>query len=325
MQSVMKASDLGTQIDWTRPDTMFDQIGWALGRNSPYKLEPKIDGVRCTLETGPSGGMLITSRNGHNRSRNFPHLTAEHLLPASLGDVILDCELTARFHDGGVMLPQTTALVVGNPEHAMAIQKIEGPAVLNVFDILAMSGQPTVGLPYYLRRELLKEMEPLLKATGYMRVVPSLNPTRAACRKIMRQGYEGIVLKLADSTYQLTRSQAWLKLKRRAMLDAVITGYTPGKGQHEGKVGSLEVSVFDEAVQMWRKVGSVGNLTDVLRQRCSTPGGRLSRSMYGKVCTVIAAGVGNHGSLRSPQLVGLRPDKPALECTADQLDAFPRV
>jgi ATP-dependent DNA ligase len=320
----MKAVDLGPKIDWTKPD-MFSQVGWLMGRASAYRLEPKVDGVRVTLETGPGGGMLLTSRNGHDRTRNFPHLTQAGLLPPSLGDVILDCELTARWHDGKPMLPATTGLVVAGPEHAAAIQELEGPAVLNVFDVLALSGQSTVSLPYHLRRDLLKELRSLLTATGYMRVVPSVMPAVSTCRKMLADGYEGVVFKRTDSTYRPTRSQDWLKLKRRAMCDAVITGYTPGKGQHEGKVGSLEVSLFCEQTEMWRKIGSVGNLSDLLRQRASTPSGRLAKGMYNRVVTVIAQGVGNNGHLRSPQLVELRADKPALECTADQLDAFPRV
>jgi len=323
MLTAMKAVDLGAEMDWTQENPI-EQLGWLFGKGTPWRAEPKIDGVRCSLEINREGGMLLTSRNGLDRSRNFPHLIDGDLLP-ELSVTILDCELTARWHDGRPMLPSTTALVVSDPANSAVLQEMQGLAVLNVFDVLAVTGEPAVSLEYAVRRELLASLRPMLEATGYMRVVPSWVATRQRCERIMAQGYEGIVFKRASSPYLLTRNRNWLKFKRRAMLDGIVTGYTPGKGQHEGKVGSLEISVYDDRSGTLVKVGSVGNLTDLQRSRASTPAGRLRQSMRGRVVTVIAQGVGNHGHLRSPQLVEFRADKPASECTLDQLDAFPRV
>lgn len=322
MATAMKAVDLGAEMDWTKEP--FSQVGWLFGRDTPWRVEPKVDGVRCSLELDKAGGTLLTSRNGHDRTKNFPHLVDGGLLP-ELSGTILDCELTARWHDGKPMLPATTAMVVANPQHAAALQELQGRAVLNVFDVLAVGGDAAVTLPYVTRRELLAELKPLLEGTGFMRIVPSWVATRRRCDAIMGQGYEGVIFKRDSSTYRPTRTRDWLKLKRRAMLDAVVTGYTPGKGQHAGKVGSLEISVYCNRTGTLVKVGSVGNLNDLLRQRASTPTGKLARGMYNRVVTVIAQGVGNGGHLRSPQLVCMRQDKPPLECTADQLDAFPRV
>jgi bifunctional non-homologous end joining protein LigD len=52
------------------------------------------------------------------------------------------------------------------------------------------------------------------------------------------------VVKQLDSPYQPgRRSPAWLKIKNRRLLDVVVGGISPGRGQRAGRIGSLLVGI----------------------------------------------------------------------------------
>jgi DNA ligase-1 len=62
---------------------------------------------------------------------------------------------------------------------------------------------------------------------------------RTLLEEIEFAGGEGIMLRDPGSRYERKRSNTLLKLKSMQDIDAVVIGYQPGKGQHEGRVGSL--------------------------------------------------------------------------------------
>ena len=56
-------------------------------------------------------------------------------------------------------------------------------------------------------------------------------------------GGEGLMLHHQDAIYETGRSDALLKLKRYQDAEARVIGYMPGKGRHEGRMGSLIVEL----------------------------------------------------------------------------------
>jgi DNA ligase-1 len=58
---------------------------------------------------------------------------------------------------------------------------------------------------------------------------------------IVRAGGEGLMLHRADAPYVTGRSDAMLKLKPWLDAEAVVVGYTPGKGKYQGMTGALMV------------------------------------------------------------------------------------
>jgi len=78
--------------------------------------------------------------------------------------------------------------------------------------------------------------------------------------EVVRGGGEGLMLHLADAAYETGRSDVLLKLKPLQDAEAVVIGYLPGKGKHEGRTGALRVRTSDGVVF------SIGTgLSDVLR------------------------------------------------------------
>lgn len=56
---------------------------------------------------------------------------------------------------------------------------------------------------------------------------------------IEKLGGEGLMLRKAKSLYERTRSTTLLKVKSFHDAEALVTGYTEGRGKHKGKVGAL--------------------------------------------------------------------------------------
>lgn len=117
------------------------------------------------------------------------------------------------------------------------------------------------------------------------------------------KGLEGYVLKSMNYL-------GWCKVKAQEAVDCVCTGIEPGKGKYEGLVGSLEGSVYNNGELV--VVANVSGMTDDERKA-------MSMNDAGRVFEVAYQYVGAKGKLRHPRFVRWRDDKPAKECTWDQL------
>lgn len=81
--------------------------------------------------------------------------------------------------------------------------------------------------------------------------------------KVVARGGEGIMLHLATATHLAGRSPQLLKYKPYSDAEAVVIGYSEGKGKYQGKTGALIVRNLDDGIEF--KVGS--GLTDALRAK----------------------------------------------------------
>jgi len=62
----------------------------------------------------------------------------------------------------------------------------------------------------------------------------------------LKEGYEGIVLKAANGTYeQGKRSTKWCKVKPSDTMDLKVVDYTPGGGKHANRLGALVCEMPD--------------------------------------------------------------------------------
>ena len=116
----------------------------------------------------------------------------------------------------------------------------------------------------------------------------------------------------------------WWKVKRVRTADCVVTGTVPGKGKHAGRHGALTVALrkrsFDQP-KGWAPTGdyalvevaSVGKGGD--DQWRDLP----ERKLLGRVCEVSYEGTQSRGRLKFSAFVRWRDDKPAEECTMDQV------
>ena len=127
--------------------------------------------------------------------------------------------------------------------------------------------------------------------------------------KAVDMGYEGFVLKQ-------TQYKGWYKVKKNQMIDCIITGIVEGKGKFAGQIGALVVSV-SHPYQGLITVANVSGMTDAERLELTKLWDK--NKLSGKVVEVKYQEVGSRGRLRHPRFSRMRSDKPAKDCTADQL------
>lgn len=74
---------------------------------------------------------------------------------------------------------------------------------------------------------------------------------KAFLAEIEAGGGEGVMLRRADSIYERIRSQTLLKVKNFHDSEAIVKGYTKGKGRHNGRVGALMCEAKPAKVGKW--------------------------------------------------------------------------
>ena len=79
--------------------------------------------------------------------------------------------------------------------------------------------------------------------------------------EVIAKGGEGVMLHLASASHLAGHSSQLLKYKPYSDAEAVVIGYSEGKGKYQGKTGALLVRNLDDGVEF--KIGS--GLTDALR------------------------------------------------------------
>jgi bifunctional non-homologous end joining protein LigD len=296
-------------------------------------FEPKWDGVRaaavCTDET------RLISRNRKDITVAYPELATinDHVKAA---DAILDGEIVA-FEDDAPSFEklQSRMHVRGAAEIQRLMKTI--PVVYIVFDVLYLDGRDVTGLPYTERRALL---ESNVDTTSWLQLSPAVPGTGTAMFEAARaQNLEGVVAKRADSVYEHGRSKAWLKIKTTYEADIVIAGWSEGGGGHNGVLGSIVTSVYEDGAL--RYTGSVGTgfsdrsralaqqrLEGLAIDDCPFPASTLKGKRELRfahwvrpelVAMVEFRQLTTAGKLRAPSFKGLRDDKAPEDCTFEQL------
>lgn len=172
-----------------------------------WLFERKLDGIR-----------LLVFKNGNqirllSRNRLPQHLPgiAEAVASLPSTDLILDGELTWG---------------------------AEAPGY-HVFDIMRLDGRDVTSLPLDERKALLGAL-PLQPPVQRVLALDDPQPWERACR----EGWEGVVAKRRDSSYEHRRSPHWLKMKCEAAQELVVGGFTDPQGARVG-LGALLVGYFE--------------------------------------------------------------------------------
>jgi ATP-dependent DNA ligase len=294
-----------------------------------YRYEIKLDGFRC-LAFVDGEEVSLQSRNGRPLSRYFPELT----LPA--GRYVIDGEIVVRDADGHEDFD-----ALGQRIHPAAsrIERLSGetPAVFVAFDLLARDDEVLMDLGYEQRRAALEE---LVAGKDFAEAPVELMETTADPSRAREwlQSAEGAIAKEADAPYRPGERKGMVKIKRVRTIDAVVVGWRPGK--EEGTVGALILGLYDG--EELRVVGHCSGLSAAEKKRlvgflASYESGDRgsadpSRWSSGKELEWIglrpelvveidfdhvSAGRIRHGA----KLRRWRDDKPAVECSYEQLHA----
>jgi DNA ligase-1 len=99
---------------------------------------------------------------------------------------------------------------------------------------------------------------------------------RKQLREIVAAGGEGLMLHRRDSLYSAGRGADLLKYKPYDDTEAVVVGYTPGKGKYEGMLGALLVQRPDGT-----RFGIGSGLSDEQRRKPPTIGSTITYAYTG--------------------------------------------
>jgi bifunctional non-homologous end joining protein LigD len=109
----------------------------------------------------------------------------------------------------------------------------------HVFDVLWLDGRNVMSLPLRERRAILAGI-PLRPPLHRTEAIDHPEPWELA----RANGWEGVIAKRLDSTYEQKRSKQWLKMKCELAQDFVVGGFTDPQGGRVG-IGALLVGYYE--------------------------------------------------------------------------------
>ncbi|HST56551.1 MAG TPA: ATP-dependent DNA ligase [Solirubrobacteraceae bacterium] len=272
--------------------------------------------------------LFLQSRSGKPLGRYFPELA----FPA--GRYVLDGEIVVRGADA-----REDFDALGQRIHP-AVSRIERlsqetPAIYVAFDLLALDEDSYLEHPLTERRAALEALLARPEFDGAPIELMHTVATAQAAEPWLSSA-EGVIAKELSAPYLPGMRRGMVKIKRTRTIDAVVTGWRPGKEQHT--VGALILALYDS--DELRVVGHCSGLTakdkralvDSLApyETGERGSGDPSRWSSGRELEWIAlrpelvveidfdhvsAGRIRHGA----KLRRWRDDKPPAECTYDQL------
>jgi bifunctional non-homologous end joining protein LigD len=301
--------------DWQAPtlatltDKRFSDPRWI--------FERKFDGMRC-LAFRDGDRVRLLSRNRQPLNGTYPELV-DALGAQHTTRFVVDGEVVAFEGRRTSFARLQSRLGITNPDVARASPV---RVFYYLFDLLHLDGQSTTEVPLLWRKRLLRaaiDFGDPLRYTPH-RVEDGITAYRKACER----GDEGVIAKLADSTYDGRRSPNWLKFKCVRDQEFVVGGYTSPKGSRI-ELGALLIGYHDGRDLVY--AGKVGTGFDdatlrSLHERLSplerdTPPftrGLVHENGARWVRPELVAQIGftewtRDGKLRHPRYQGLRSDK----------------
>jgi ATP-dependent DNA ligase len=294
-----------------------------------YVYEVKLDGFRCVAFVD-GNDVFLQSRNGRPLTRYFPELR----FPA--GSYVLDGEIVVRGRSGREDFDALQQRIHPAQSRIELLSK-QTPAVYVAFDLLADGEGSLLARPFGERRQALERLlaEPRLRDVPVELMPATTDPEHA---RSWLQEAEGAIAKLSSAPYVPGKRAGMFKVKRVRTIDAVVVGWRPGK--EEGTVGALILGLYDGPEL--RVVGHCSGLSATEKRRLvgflkpyetgERGSGDPSRWTAGRDLEWVAlrpelvveidfdhvsAGRIRHGA----KLRRWRDDKPARECTVDQLQS----
>jgi bifunctional non-homologous end joining protein LigD len=194
--------------DWLQP--MAATLTRERFTDPAWIFERKLDGIRLLTFRDGSDVRLLT-RN--QLPRHLPHV-AHAIRNLPVDDAILDGEST---------------------------WDSRSEVAYHIFDILWLNGRNVTKLPLMERYTLLDQL-PLEPPLGRISRLDRARPWEHACS----EGWEGVIAKRLDSTYEHRRSRSWLKMKCELTQQLVVGGFTDPQKRRVG-LGALLVGYYDGA------------------------------------------------------------------------------
>jgi bifunctional non-homologous end joining protein LigD len=285
-----------------------------------WLFEIKWDGVRA-LAWIENGKLTLRARSESDITAQYPELAG---LPGAFSGHtgILDGEIAVQDERGRSNFENLQERMhVQNPSQTLIAQY---PVVYFVFDLVYCDGYDLRAVPLLERKQLLQK---LLHNSERIRFSDhQLEHGKQLFELAKQNGLEGMIAKRIDSRYVSERSTKWLKVKTSKTLDAVLGGYTEGRGA--GMLfGSLLLGLYEGKslkfighagsgfnAQSYKEVGA--KLKELETKKCpfdKTPETNEKATWVTPklVARVKFSGWTQEGRLRHPVFLGLREDAKA--------------
>lgn len=298
-------------------------------------FELKWDGVRL-LAYCEEGRTRLYSRTQREVTRQYPEFADLHSR-LKLSNAVIDGEIFVADEDGRPSFELIQQRINQSRPSDVKRTAAEFPAQLVCFDLVFADGEWIGDKRLSERRELLDEA--LSFDDSVVCPEPIAEKGIAFFEAAKARGLEGIVAKQISSRYMPgKRTRSWLKIKVVNTVEAVIGGWSPGRGGRSSTFGSLLLGLYDG--KDLRYIGSVGTgFTDrTLKELQATLNEiETQKSPFAEripvpalhwvkprlVCEVEYREMTSQLILRAPSFKGLRPDLSPEDCRLEK-DEVPK-
>lgn len=210
-----------------------------------FLIDDKKDGCRC-VAIKENGNVRLTSRSGKPWLGMIEIEKAIRDLPKD--NFVFDSEITIKNPENYPSLEvydRTIKIVTTKSEEKVGLQ-------LNVFDYMTLEEWNNRESKYPCI-ERKAQVEKLIKDNEFLVYMKNLYVGKdpSVIEELMNtivedNNMEGLIVKIANSSYQWKRTKNWLKVKKMQRsdsdgkeVDATIVGYYEGKNKNKGKLGGL--------------------------------------------------------------------------------------
>lgn len=310
------------QVDWLNipVEPMLAGTSAKVPVGDEYIYELKWDGIRSII-TINEGEVNIWSRNHKNLNKQFPELlVADKAFRVT--NAVIDAEIVCFDKQGKPDFKTVIHRMQRTGESEIQRSSKKHPAYCYVFDLLYLDGRPLINEPLLRRREWLQDS--LRRDTPY-RLSEAVKEGNELFEATKKMQLEGIMAKDGNSRYLPgKRGTGWVKVKTKQTAEALIIGYTNGKGDRQETLGALHLGQYVDDKLVYRgKVGTGFNdkmLKELFSDLSRLP--EIDKPVEEKpldmakttwiepklLCEVEYSMITGNGSFRDPVFLRLRPD-----------------
>ena len=273
-----------------------------------FIAQEKIDGVRAVVHITKEGLRIFSRSSGVQdpsrpleKSSALPHL-ASLRFPELAGTIV----------DGEVLDPGKDSAEIAGAVHRKGNGRQNGNLKLFVFDIIRYRDTDLKTQPLYLRLSALLTLKAQLVSQHivFLSYSASTPGKKRLYERVMREGKEGIVLKNLNGQYASGCRPAnnWYKAKKQMSIDAIVMGFTQGKGKYNSRIGAV---IFGQYVNgVLAEIGQASGMVNSVRADMSDH----PEKYIGKVVTIKGMERLKSGAIRHPQFAFMRFDKNPKDC-----------
>lgn len=197
----------------------------------PVYCELNVDGFRIKLTASPKGEAVAFDLHYFTYNKLFkPHLEILSSIAKKINKTV-EVDGEVFYKDWST----TNSILISDDDHPEGLAKARELLTYYAMDFIVRGKEST---PLKKRKEKVEkfvalcknaQLTPLVKNTLYTEA-NSDKEMISTYKKVMKKGYDGIIIKDPLSPYEHKRSSYWLKLKKIETQDVTILAVYPGQG-----------------------------------------------------------------------------------------------